>query len=117
MKKLINLLAVVALVASVQVANAADQSVAGGFEASGSIVSGFGWQKYKNAGAASANLAADYNGFTAGVLGAYLPPGAVVNDKDQEFQFFVDSIELDLAKTFGENIRFRTDLDFGSTNM
>ncbi|OGQ44138.1 MAG: hypothetical protein A2W61_01630 [Deltaproteobacteria bacterium RIFCSPLOWO2_01_44_7] len=96
-------------------ASFAEDSVAGGFEASGHIVTGAGWQRYKVAGAAGTAIAFDVNGTAPGVIGQYSTGGLV--NRDDEFKFFVDEVELDIAKTFGENIRVRADLDFGSQTM
>ena len=115
MKKiLVGFLAVVAMMFTTAAVKAADQSVAGGFEASGNILTGFGWQKYKNG--------AGFGAASRGVMGNYLSATnaagvATTKAGEGKFNFFLDSVELDLAKSFGENVRFRTDLLFGATNL
>ncbi|OGQ22765.1 MAG: hypothetical protein A3C46_04740 [Deltaproteobacteria bacterium RIFCSPHIGHO2_02_FULL_44_16] len=117
MKKLHFILALVVAVFGIQYsAQAEEKYVAGGFEASGNVVSGFGWQhQMTNAHPAAAISANGDAGSTYGVLGKYNgagAAGAVPGGKNDRFTFFVDSVELDLMKSFGENIRFRADLDF-----
>lgn len=87
----------------------ANASAEGDFEISGHINTGFGWQ---------------YNGkaWASGLLGAFTEEGMIptdfsVNDEDKltnnnTWLFYVGDVELDITKTFGENIRLRTDLDF-----
>ena len=99
MKKLFSLVAVLALVTASN-ANAAEKYVGGGFEAAGSIVTGFGFQQGTTNGHPQAGF---------GVLGNYVPTKSA---KATQFNFFVDSVELDLMKSFGENIAFRSDIDF-----
>lgn len=100
--------------------NAQERYVAGGFEASGHVVTGAGYQHHNN------QLGSEYAfdgdvGSTSGVLGRYFglaaapgtaAPGVLANTNDT-FEFFIDEVELDIAKSFGENIRLRADLDFG----
>lgn len=82
----------------------------GDFEMSGHINTGLGWQ---------------YNGkaFISGQSGAFTEEGMVPVDfnvsattlkrtNNTTWLFYVGDVELDIAKTFGENIRLRTDLDF-----
>lgn len=92
--------------------------VSGGFEASGHAVTGAGWQHFKTRNAAQA-VARDINDTVPGVIGGYLNTSGTEprNNTSDVLRFFVDEVELDLAKTFGENIRFRTDLDFGSATL
>ncbi|HEX5033616.1 MAG TPA: porin [bacterium] len=54
--------------------------------------------------------AVDTAGSGSGQLGDFR--GLAVPNRDT-FNFYVDQVELDLQKTFGENIRIRADLDFG----
>jgi hypothetical protein len=80
-----------------------------GLEVAGSVVAGFGYQ-HQN-GKAPTELTADDAGTSVpGVLGRYL---ATEGPNQDDFIFFLDSAELDLMKSFGENIRLRADLDFG----
>lgn len=113
-------LAVLALALSVSTmsfAEAQEAYVSGGFEASGHIFAGSGWHRLSRSSTAAASvLGREVKGTVPGVLGAYSNAGTRANKTD-EFMFFVDEVELDLAKTFGENVRFRTDLDFGSSSL
>lgn len=100
MKK-INLLVALAAATFVATAAQADEKyVSGGFEASGHVVTLAGWQH---------NTKNVHPTTTYGVLGKY---GAPAGSKGDEFGFFVDEAELDIAKSFGENIRLRADLSF-----
>ncbi|MDP2599845.1 MAG: outer membrane beta-barrel protein [Deltaproteobacteria bacterium] len=96
----------------------ADESyVSGGFEASGHIVAGAGWQRLKSA-AGTTGLTRDITNTVPGVIGEYSTEAfSAADNKKDEFKFFLDEFELDLAKSFGENIRIRADLDFGSGTM
>lgn len=116
MKKLIFSVLSVALLAS-GVVFAQEAYVAGGFEASGHTFIGSGWQRIRAAGAGA--VVRDIRGDIPGAIGAYADStaGTARATKSDYFKFFVDEVELDLAKTFGENIRLRTDLDFGSTTL
>ncbi|MBI1909784.1 MAG: outer membrane beta-barrel protein [Deltaproteobacteria bacterium] len=70
-------------------------------EISGNVDVVSGWQRgLKNA-----------NYVSTGLLGDGLQAAAAAKGTDQ-FGFYVDQVELDLAKSFGENIRARADLDF-----
>ncbi|MBI4126455.1 MAG: outer membrane beta-barrel protein [Deltaproteobacteria bacterium] len=102
-------LACVALVAGA--AQAEEKYVGGGFEASGSVVTGAGFQ-HNTANVVDAGTMDDDGAISGfGVLGNYY--GVLPAAKQDNWRFFVDSVELDLMKSFGENIRFRADLDFG----
>jgi putative OmpL-like beta-barrel porin-2 len=69
-------------------------------EISGNVTTVAGWQRPSK----NPNLGAD------GILNdALAAPGGLTTDT---FGFFIDQVELDLAKSFGENIRIRADLDF-----
>lgn len=120
MKKLFFAVLAAALVTGA-VSFAQEASVAGGFEASGHAFVGTGWQKYNVNGGGL--VAIDVNGTTAGPMGAYSTAsrgGAVLTspaNNEDDFKFFADEVELDIAKTFGENIRLRADLDFGSSSL
>jgi len=86
----------------------------GGLEMSGSVMTGLGFQYTANAnGAANVYLPTDSNGvvYYPGVMGAYV--GQPTAPKQKNFDFFVDSVYLDLMKSFGENIKLRADLKFG----
>ncbi|MFH1652514.1 MAG: porin [Pseudomonadota bacterium] len=110
MKKLSLLVFALALIFS-SAAMAAEQYVAGGFEASGHVVTGAGGQKYsKNATGIPWMTDGDTVTYQ-GVMGKYL--NLPSNGNMTRFAFFVDEVELDLMKSFGENIRLRADLDFG----
>lgn len=91
-----------------------------GLEISGHVFSGAGWQRYKTTTTAPTTAPVDVNGTEAGVIGEYSNTtfGAVGGaNKEDVFKFFVDEFEVDLAKSFGENIRVRADLDFGSETL
>jgi hypothetical protein len=83
-----------------------------GLEMAGSVVAGMGYQHQNNALATEMTSDGDI-GSVAGPMGRYL---AAEGPKQDNFNFFVDSVELDLMKSFGENIRLRADLDFGRVN-
>ncbi|MBI4224402.1 MAG: outer membrane beta-barrel protein [Deltaproteobacteria bacterium] len=78
---------------------------------------GAGWQRHRVAGGGA--VAQDIRSNDPGVIGAYADNTSATGatTRTDYFKFFVDEVELDLAKTFGENIRLRTDLDFGSTTL
>lgn len=108
MKKLI--IAVLALgLVGMFTATASAEYVGGGFEASGSVMAGVGYQRANNK-APTEFATNDQQVSFAGVIGRYIPAPAAGQDN---LTFFVDSVELDLMKSFGENIRLRADLDFG----
>ncbi|MDP2599844.1 MAG: outer membrane beta-barrel protein [Deltaproteobacteria bacterium] len=94
---------------------AQDEKISGGFEAFGNIVAGAGWQHHRIKGAVTSTVARDVNGTIPGPIGAYSQ--AITINREDEFKFFLDQFELDLAKSFGENIRIRGDLDFGSGTL
>lgn len=85
---------------AVSAAQAAD-SKGGGLELSGNIDVVTGWQHDNK------NSVGDFAG---GQLGWFRGPTAPGRDT---FEFYIDQVELDLNKSFGENIRIRADLDFG----
>lgn len=90
----------------------------GDFEMSGHINTGFGYQyngKALMSGLGGAfvmegMIPADATGYT-GVAGA---TNKLTNNSS--VLGYVGDVELDIAKTFGENIRLRTDIDFGRLN-
>lgn len=112
MKKLFFAVLAAALVTGA-VSFAQEASVAGGFEASGHAVIGSGWQHFDVNGGGT--VAQDVRGTTLGPIGSYSTAARVT--AEDEFKFFLDEVELDIAKTFGENIRLRADLDFGSSSL
>lgn len=97
--------------------HAEDKYVTGGFEASGHVVAGAGYdyqtkKAWGSAGAPGTTYGindGDVN-YGPGVLGKY--DAKPYLPKSTHFDFFVDEVELDLMKSFGENIRLRADLDF-----
>ena len=114
MKKLLNIVLAVAVLVSfseLDSANASEKYVAGGFEASGHVVSGFGYQHQQSNPQPATQLNSEgASGF--GVLGRYANTAAVAASNQDDFRFFVDEVELDLAKSWGENISIRADLEF-----
>lgn len=89
---------------------AEEKYVTGGFEAAGHVMAGAGFERFNNKVPSYFTFDGDI-GYYAGPIGKYL--NGVPGPKDDRFQFFVDEVELDLTKSFGENIRLRADLDFG----
>src|SRR4029450_11724181 len=88
------------------------KSAAGGLEVSGNVDVVTGWQAdTSNAGGSISIInASDSAGSGEGQLGDFR--GLATPNRDT-FNFYLDQVELDINKTFGENIRVRTDLDFG----
>ncbi|HCU24091.1 MAG TPA: hypothetical protein DF383_03660, partial [Deltaproteobacteria bacterium] len=78
----------------------AAQSQAGGVEFSGNVDVVTGWQHDDNA--AIGDISGQMRDFR----------GATAPNRDT-FGFYLDQVELDIQKTFGEKIRLRADLDFG----
>ncbi len=99
MKKIYTLLSLLLVFGSAS-ASAAD-SKAGGLELSGNVDVVTGWQ-HDGSDALGTAL--------GGQLGFFR--GATAPRRDT-FNFYLDQVELDLNKSFGENIRIRADLDFG----
>lgn len=97
-------------------ARAENNHVDGSFEAAGHVMTGFGYQHFTKNYNVTAGIPqynpTDSDGITyaPGVMGKYL--GSVPAGYSDHFSFFVDEVELDLMKSFGENIRLRADLDF-----
>ncbi len=93
---------------------AADKgSAAGGLELSGNVDVVTGWQhdsKNSLGGVDGVNDVDNAGLLGAGQLGDFRGPSAPYRDT---FNFYIDQVELDINKTFGENIRIRADLDFG----
>lgn len=72
-----------------------------GIETSGHVDVVSGWHHAdQDAGTTFGSAIGEFTGAPAG--------------NDDTFQFFIDSVELDIGKTFGENIRLRADIDFVS---
>ncbi len=114
MKKLVIAIVAVAALALAFSVHAEEKYVGGGFEASGHIMTGFGFQYVgANSGAyagSEAGLARDgWAGFNKGQF--------LGNTKSKDFGFLVDNVELNLMKTFGENIKTRVDLLVGDQNL
>ncbi|MBU4484631.1 porin [bacterium] len=103
-------LAVLVVAMAFTVTATADEYVKGGFEAAGHVNTGFGWDYWnKNAVVPTPAVVGTPDTLTMGELA-----GDTAGPKDHEFMFFLEGAELDLMKTFGENIAARVDLDFGS---
>jgi hypothetical protein len=102
MKKLTIAIALLAMSLGLQAR--AEESKAGGLEFSGFVDTVVGWQH---------DDAASFSppGFPgSGQLGDFRGPNAPTRDT---FNFYIDSIELDLNKSLGDRLRIRVDLDFG----
>lgn len=56
----------------------------------------------------------DQNGNLGGGLGGFTDFGVTNASNQDTFRFVANEVELNLEKTFGENIRLRTDIDFRS---
>lgn len=98
---------ILALVASG--AQAQERYVAGGFEMAGHVIAGGGYQHHNNRAQTYFTFDGD-NAYFAGPMGKYL--GQAPAARTDHLSFFVDEVELDIMKSFGENIRLRADLDF-----
>ncbi|PIU57154.1 MAG: hypothetical protein COS89_05160, partial [Deltaproteobacteria bacterium CG07_land_8_20_14_0_80_38_7] len=110
MKKLIVALLAVSLLAFGSLASAQESYVGGGFEAAGHVMTGGGYQHHNNRDNTYFINEGDYR-YEVGPIGKYV--GTESGTRTDQFSFFVDEVELDLMKSFGENIRLRADLDFG----
>lgn len=115
MKKYIIAILAVAIFAFIASgAQAEEKYVAGGFEAAGHVVAGAGYQHFNNQAQTYVTNDGDTIYF-AGPIGKYISTvggGGVPNNRQDNFTFFVDQVQLDLMKSFGENIRLRADMDF-----
>jgi len=90
-------------------ANAADDKyVAGGFEANGHINTGFGFNYVGNNAA--------NNGGAAGMLRDGWAGFRNVNYA-KDWGYLLDEVELDITKSFGENIKARADIAFGDQTI
>ena len=119
MKKILLIALTLGLAAFVATNAVADDYVTGGFEASGSVMAGTGYQYQNDKNATEGATGVDGTVSYAGPLGRYLGGNNAPNTHSHHFLFFVDEVELDISKSFGENIKLRADLDFaraGSTN-
>lgn len=109
MKKLITLVLAIGLIAAATSANAQEKYVAGGFEMAGHVIAGGGYQHHNNKTQTYFTFDGD-NGYFAGSMGKYM--GQAPGPRVDYFGFFVDEVELDIMKSFGENVRLRADIDF-----
>lgn len=126
MKKLITLgmfVATFGLAASSAMANGtpAPQAVAEGVEISGNVTIVTGYQhdsKNTNAGTVGGGAAAVPGlGGMGDVVGQANDATVGRNAPRRDvFRFVVDQVELDIQKSFGENIRLRADIDIGDFN-
>lgn len=109
MKKFLFVLAAIAAISFAFGAQAEEKYVAGGFEASGHINTGFGFS----------HLGDNYLQNTGGAAGLVRDGWAGVQNAGSatDFGFLLDEVELNLTKTFGENIKFRSDIAFGDGNI
>lgn len=132
MRKL-SMLALALVLGGASVAHA-DEYVKGGFEMGGVINAGAAFQYAdSNAGSYGAlnggAMANPYGPVGYGVLGEFNRwptgpaatgvPGSAYNGgaSTKNFQFYVDGVQLNLSKSFGENIRARADLVFGAAAL
>lgn len=105
MKKLIVIALALATVGFMTVTDV--QAQEGDLEISGHVDTVVGWQRtHGNAGCAGLGCPTASSGILSDGL---LVPGGPSTD---QFGFFLDEVEIDLAKQFGENIRLRADIDF-----
>lgn len=127
MRKLTTIALVLAL-AGASVAAHADEYVKGGFEMGGVINTGLGFQ-YNNSNSQgaftpvinTAGAANAYGPINPGPLGEFTQynhvagaSGAATGYGKMSFEFYTDGVQLNLSKSFGENIRSRVDLVFGN---
>jgi hypothetical protein len=111
--KLLALAAVAALLSAAPLQAKEKTSAAGGLEVSGNVDVVTGWQHDNSHSQSLGGFVVndvDNLGVGEGQLGDLRGLGAPNHDT---FNFYLDQVELDLNKTFGENIRIRADLDFG----
>ena len=88
-------------------AMAQDKWVGGGFEMSGYLSVGAGWQRFSNAPVTEIS----HDGTFAGVLGAVIPnvqTGVVPSPKQDNAEAFLEVLELDINKKFGTNVKWET---------
>lgn len=113
MKKILIAALVLGLAFAANGAMAKSKSGDGGLELSGHMVTGMGFQYQSNKTPTYFTNDGDA-GYYAGPMGKYL--NKVPFPKSKHFAFFMDEVELDLTKSFGENVRLRADLDFARGN-
>ncbi len=110
MKKLFTIALALGLFAFIATsASAQEKYVAGGFEMAGHVMAGGGYQHNNNKVPTYFTTDGDI-GYVAGPMGKYL--GQLPGASTDHLSFFVDEVELDIMKSFGENVRLRADLDF-----
>jgi len=111
MKKLFIAILAIGLFAFIATSvDAQEKYVAGGFEMAGHVMAGGGYQHHNNKANTYFTTDGDV-GYDSGVMGKYL--GTAPNNSSDHWNFFIDEVELDIMKSFGENVRLRADLDFG----
>lgn len=111
--KLLAVVAAAALLSATPLHAKEKKSAAGGLEVSGNVDVVTGWQHDSKNVVGMLSLVNDYDTAVTvgeGQLGDFRGQGY---SKSDTFNFYIDQVELDLNKTFGENIRIRADLDFG----
>ncbi|HPM41583.1 MAG TPA: outer membrane beta-barrel protein [bacterium] len=87
-------------------------SIMDGFELSGYLSVGAGWQRFSNAPVTEWTN----DGSFAGVLGSLIPDvqnGTLPSPGQDDAMAFVELAELDIAKSFGDRTKLRADLWFG----
>lgn len=117
------MIALALAVVGASVAAHADEYVKGGFEMGGAVNTGLGFQ-YNNTASQSGVAGSVTPVFNAGgAANQYGPvgPGPLGEfsqynggNGKMSFEFYTDGVQLNLSKSFGENIRSRVDLVFGS---
>jgi hypothetical protein len=101
MKKILSVFVFLFLLGSQGTLVSAADSKAAGLELSGNVDTVVGYQHDDSSALGTA---------IGGQLGEFRGSTAPSHDT---FNFYLDQVELDLNKTFGQNIRIRADLDFG----
>ncbi|MFO1518118.1 MAG: outer membrane beta-barrel protein [bacterium] len=111
--KLLAVVATAALLTAGSLQAKEKKSAAGGLELSGNVDVVTGWQHDTKNVFGMSSLANDVD--TAGTVGEGQLGDfrGIGGSKSDTFNFYIDQVELDLNKTFGENVRIRADLDFG----
>ena len=93
-------------------ASGKEKSSSGGLELSGHVMTGMSFDRYNN----KPNTYLPFDGdnfYFPGVGGKYIGKAPhTPTAKSNHFGFWVDGVELDLVKSFGENVRIRADIDF-----
>lgn len=120
MRKLF-IIALATFVAGFATNSFAEEYVKGGFEMSGHVNAGLGFQhndkNAANVGTMNAGgIANPIGAVTAGPMGEFTQnnaaAGTALTGSSTSFTFFLDDVALAVSKSFGENIRLRADLDF-----